>query len=216
MAWKDIRFNRTKFVLTALGVGAMIAATIGIVGLYRGIVHEALLLILEGGADLWVVQGNTYGPFSEMSRIPGTLERRVEGVPGVRNVRQFLQYSRQFEFNGRRFGMSITGLDYPIDVGAWLPLIAGRPLGTGHYEAVADVVTGLVIGDRIRLGPDDFTIVGITRGQVDVAGDGLLYVSIADALIIDRHAPSEAVLLQRTAQFRPDIIRPVGRCRQFS
>jgi putative ABC transport system permease protein len=208
LAWKDIKFNYVRFMLTAVGVGAMVAATIGIVGLYRGIVHEALLMILEGGADLWVVQGNTYGPFSEMSRVSGTLDRRVEGVPGVKKARRFIQYSRQFYFNGRRFGMSVTGLDYPHDTGNWLPLVAGRHLGTGHFEAIADVVTGLVLGDQIRLGPDDFTIVGITRGQVDVAGDGLLYVSIADALTIDRHAPSEAVLLGRIARSRPDLAPP--------
>ena len=192
LAWKDISFNRVRFLLTAAGVGAMIVATIGMVGLYRGIVYEALLMILEGGADLWVVQGNTHGPFSEMSRVSGTLDRRVEGVPGVKKVRRFIQYSRQFYFNGRRFGMSVTGLDYPHDTGTWLPLVEGRYLSTGHYEAIADVVTGLVLGDRIRLGPDDYTIVGITRGQVDVAGDGLLYVSIADALVIDRLRPKRS------------------------
>jgi putative ABC transport system permease protein len=208
LAWKDIKFNVARFALTALGVGAMVAATIGIVGLYRGIVHEALLMILEGGADLWVVQGNTYGPFSEQSRVSGTLDRRVEGVPGVTKARRFIQYNRQLSFNGRRFGISVTGLDYPEDTGNWLPLVAGRPLATGHYEAIADLVTGLVLGDRIRLGADDFTIVGITRGQVDVAGDGLLYVSIADALTSDRYAPSEAVLLARSVRSKPDFSPP--------
>jgi putative ABC transport system permease protein len=210
LAWKDIRFNRVRFALTAFGVGAVLTATIGIVGLYRGMVYEALLMILEGGADLWVVQGNTFGPFSEMSRVSGTLDRRVEGVTGIKQVRRFIQYSRQFYFNGRHFGMSITGLDYPHDAGNWLPLVAGRPLATGHYEAIADIATGLVLGDQIRLGPDDYTIVGITRGQVDVAGDGLLYVSIADALTIDSYAPSEAVLLGRIARSKPDLA-PTGR-----
>jgi putative ABC transport system permease protein len=208
LAWKDITFNRARFLLTAVGVAAMVTATIGIVGLYRGIVHEALLLILEGGADLWVVQGNTYGPFSEMSRVSGTLDRRVEGVPGVRKARRFIQYNRQLTFNGRRFGVSVTGLDYPHDNGKWLPLVAGRHLATGHYEAIADVVTGLVLGDQLQLGPDDFTVVGITRGQVDVAGDGLFYVSVADALTIDRYAPSEAVLLGRIARSNG---APIGR-----
>jgi putative ABC transport system permease protein len=174
LAWKDIKFNHARFTLTALGVAALITATIGIVGLYRGVVHEALLMIVESGADLWVVQGNTYGPFTEMSRVSGTLDRRVEGVTGIKKVRRFLQYNRQFNVNGRRFGMSVTGLDYPHDTGTWLPLIAGRYLGAAHFEAIADVSTRLVLGDRIRLGPDDYTIVGITRGQVDVAGDGLL------------------------------------------
>jgi len=208
LAWKDISFNSVRFLLTAAGVGAMIVATIGMIGLYRGVVYEALLMILEGGADLWVVQGNTHGPFTEMSRVSGTLDRRVEGVPGVKKVRRFLQYSRQFYFNGRRFGMSVTGLDYPQDTGTWLPLAEGRYLSTAHYEAIADVATGLVLGDRIRLGPDDYTIVGITRGQVDVAGDGLLYVSIADALVIDRYAPSEAVLLDRVTKSKPDAPPP--------
>ena len=210
LAWKDIKFNHARFTLTALGVAALITATIGIVGLYRGVVHEALLMIVESGADLWVVQGNTYGPFTEMSRVSGTLDRRVEGVTGIKKVRRFLQYNRHFNVNGRRFGMSVTGLDYPHDTGTWLPLIAGRYLGAAHFEAIADVSTRLVLGDRIRLGPDDYTIVGITRGQVDVAGDGLLYVSIADALAIDRHAPSEAVLLGRISKFRPDQA-PSGR-----
>ncbi len=210
LAWKDIGFNRVRFLLTAAGVGAMITATIGMIGLYRGVVYEALLMIIEGGADLWVVQGNTYGPFSEMSRVSGTLDRRVEGVPGVKKVRRFIQYSRQFYFNDRRFGMSVTGLDYPQDTGTWLPLIEGRYLSMAHFEAIADVVTGLVIGDKIRLGPDDYTIVGVTRGQVDVAGDGLLYVSISDALTIDRYAPSEAVLLDRITKSKPDAL-PSGR-----
>jgi putative ABC transport system permease protein len=204
LAWKDIRLNRTRFVLTALGVGAIICATIGLIALYRGIVHESLLMIFEGEADLWVVQGNTTGPFTEPSRVSGTLDRRIEGVPGVKRVRRFLQFSKQFSFSNHRVQLAITGLDFPKDNGVWLPLLTGRYLSKSHYEAIADISTGLAIGERIRLGPDEYTVVGITKGQVDMSGDGLLYVTVADAIAIESHTTSENVLLRRTTRGQPE------------
>jgi hypothetical protein len=44
----------------------------GMGGIYRGLIFEATLLVDEVGADLWVVQGSTRGPFAEVSRIPAT------------------------------------------------------------------------------------------------------------------------------------------------
>lgn len=64
LAFKDIRFNLPRFMLTALGVAFLMTASIGMVGLYRGIVADALLVIERIGADLWVVQGGRQGPFS--------------------------------------------------------------------------------------------------------------------------------------------------------
>jgi putative ABC transport system permease protein len=176
------------------------------IGIYRGLVHDALLMINEAGGDLWVVQANTHGPFIEMSRVSGVLDRRVEGTPGVKKAYRYVQYNRQFDFNNRRLGLTITGLDYPYDNGSWIPLTAGQYFSSGHYEAIADVSSGLVIGDRIRLGRDDFLIVGTTSGQVDYSGDPLVYVSITDALSIDRESSSEAILLLRAAQTQSALL----------
>jgi len=208
LAWKDIRFNRSRYLLTACGVGAIICATIGMIALYRGIVHEALLVIYESDADLWVVQANSHGPFAEVSRIFGTLDRRVEGVSGVRRVRRFLQFNRQFTFNNARSGFSINGLDFPKDDGMWVPLLAGRHLTKGHYETIVDISTGMVVGDVIRLGRDDFTVVGLTSGQVDASGDGILFVTVADAMDIDLYAPTEIILLSRATKTRPTAPLP--------
>ena len=62
LAIKDIRYSFGRFLLTAAGVGFLITASIGMIGLYRGIVADALLLIEHIGADLWVVQGGHSGP----------------------------------------------------------------------------------------------------------------------------------------------------------
>lgn len=196
---KDVRHNIGRFLMTAAGVAFLVTASIGMIGLYRGIVADALLVIDRIGADLWVVQGRRAGPFSESSAISSGMDRRVEGVDGVTSVRRFVQISQQFEHRGRSLRASLTGLDYPRDSGGWVPLAAGRHIASGHFEAIADISIGLKLGETVRLGRDDFTVVGLTRGMVDMGGDGLLVVTINDAMAVAQRRTSEEVLLARNA-----------------
>lgn len=194
---KDIRHNLGRFLMTAAGVAFLVTASIGMIGLYRGIVADALVIIDRIGADLWVVQGGRSGPFSESSAISSDMDRRVEGIAGVAGVRRFVQISQQFSFRGRQLRASITGIDYPKDRGEWVLLTAGRYLESGHFEAIADASIGLSLGDRVRLGQDDYTIVGLARGMVDMSGDGLLFVTVNDAMAIAQRRTSEEVMLAR-------------------
>lgn len=202
LALKDVRHNFGRFLMTVAGVAFLVTASIGMIGLYRGIVADALLVIDRIGADLWVVQGGRAGPFSESSAISSDMDRRVEGVDGAAGVRRFVQISQQFEQEGRTLRASLTGLDYPRDAGAWVPLASGRHLASGHFEAIADASVGLALGDVVRLGLDDFTIVGVTRGMVDISGDGLLFVTVNDAMAVAQRRTSEEVLLARGASGR--------------
>ncbi|NKN36072.1 ABC transporter permease [Agrobacterium sp. a22-2] len=199
LAIKDIRFNFGRFLLTAAGVGFLVTASIGMVGLYRGIVSDALLIIDNIGADLWIVQGGRAGPFAESSSISSSMDRRAEGLPGVTRIRRFIQISQQFSFQGTERRAAITGLDYPKDKGEWLSLHSGTYLNSGHFQAIADQSIGLALGDRICLGLDEYTIVGLTRGMVDSTGDGLLFVTINDATAIATKRESEEILLARQA-----------------
>jgi putative ABC transport system permease protein len=197
LAWADIRHHFLRFFMTAVGVGALLTACIGMIGLYRGIVFEAMIVIHDVGADLWVVEGQRSGPFAERSEVSGLLDRRLEGVPGVSRVRRFIQFNQRYIIDGRRLQIAITALDYPKDTGSWIPLTSGRSLHNGHYEAIADESLGFRLGDSVRLGRDDYKIVGQTRGQVDISGDGMFFVTIPDAQALDTFVPSEAVLLNR-------------------
>ena len=198
LALKDVRHNFGRFVMTAAGIAFLVTASVGMIGLYRGIVADALLVIERIGADLWVVQGGRAGPFSESSAIAADMDRRVEGVAGDATVRRFVQVSQQLDYQGRSLRASLTGLDYPKDTGAWVPLTAGRHLMNGHFEAIADASIGLGLGDVVRLGQDDFTIVGLASGMVDMGGDGLLFVTVNDAKAIAQRRTSEEVLLARS------------------
>src|SRR5580704_11825440 len=119
LALADIRHHFLRFYLASLAVGALFTACIGMIGLYRGVVFEALIVINDIGADLWVVEGQRNGPFAESSDISGLLDRRIEGVPGVSGVRRFIQFNQRYIVNGQRLQIAITGIDYPKDSGSW-------------------------------------------------------------------------------------------------
>jgi putative ABC transport system permease protein len=197
LALRDIEHHFFRFLLILAGVAILFLGVIGLVGLYRGLIYEAMIIIENVGADLWITQGGRAGPFAEDTIVPGTLERRLQGVPGVVWARRFTHFGQQFQIGDRRLRISITGLDYPADTGSWVPLVAGRGLYSGHYEAIADRSLGFPLGSRFRIARDEYTVVGITSGQVDMYGDGILFVSILDSQTIRNHYTSEATLLRR-------------------
>ena len=200
LAAKDIQHNLGRFALTVFGIGMLLMIVMGMGGIYRGLVEDATLLVERIGADLWVVQRDTRGPFAEVSRVPKTLVYRVLAVPGVESAREFVFHTIQREHNGKPLRMSVLGLSWPLDKGEWLPLVAGRPLAQNHYEMIADKTLGLRLHERIKLGKETYTIVGITSGMASTAGDGMIFVTVWDSQAIQFDMPGEAMRLERAAR----------------
>lgn len=73
-----------KFVLTGIGLGLLIGVTLTMAGVYRGMVDDARALLDNSGADLWVVQQDTQGPYAESSSLRDDVVRSVLGLPGWR------------------------------------------------------------------------------------------------------------------------------------
>ena len=200
LAVRDIRHNASRFALTTIGIGLLLMLVMGMGGIYRGLIHEATLLVGKIGADMWVVQGGTRGPFAELSRIPATIEDRVRAVPGVAMARRFVSHTIQREHQGRLLRMVVQGLAWPDDKGDWVPLTAGRPLRQAHYEMIADLSLGLPLGEKVKLGKDMYEVVGLTRGMVGTGGDGLAFFTVLDAMAIQFDVPGEATRLERAAR----------------
>ncbi len=200
LAVRDIRHSIGRFALTTIGVGMLLMVVMGMGGIYRGLVDDALVVTRGVGADLWVVQRDTRGPFAEVSRLPRSVVDRVAAVPGVMDACEFVFHTIQREHGGRPLRMGVLGLGWPIDKGQGLPLIAGRPLAQNHYEMIADESLGLTLGERIRLGKDTYTVVGITRWLVSSGGDGIACFTSRDAQSIQFDEPGESVRLERRAR----------------
>jgi putative ABC transport system permease protein len=200
LAVKDIRHNLGRFSLTTIGIGLLLMVVMGMGGIYRGLIEDATLLTDRIGADLWIVQRDTRGPFAEISRVPANLVHRVSAVPGVATAREFVYHTIQRENGGKPLRISVLGLSWPTDRGEWVPLIAGRPLAQNHFEMIADKTLGLRLGERIRLGKETYTVVGISSGMISSSGDGIGLFTVADAQAIQFDIPGEAVRLEREAR----------------
>lgn len=200
LAAKDIRHNLGRFALTTVGIGLLLMIVMGMGGIYRGLIREATLLMDNIGADLWVVQGNTRGPFAEISRVPASLEERARAVPGVASARRFVSHTVQREHRGKPLRIVVQGLAWPEDRGDWIPLVAGRPLHQAHYEMIADRSLRLELGEKIQLGKNVYEVVGLTSGMVGSGGDGLGFFTVSDAQAIQFDVPGEAMRLERQSR----------------
>ncbi len=211
LAAHDIRHNLGRFLLTAVGIGLLLLMVLGMSGIYRGMIVEAMILVDGLEADLWIVQKNTRGPFAEISRVPANLEHRLLTVPGVVSARSFVFHNVQREHGGRPLRMAVVGLAWPEDRGAWLPLLAGRPLAQGHFEFIADRSLGLALGETLQLGKDPYTVVGIADGMVSSGGDGLAFFAVRDAQAIQFDLSGETTRLERAARVSRATDQDVGR-----
>jgi len=200
LAVKDIRHNLGRFIFTSIGIGMLLMIVMGMGGIYRGIIEDATLLIDNIGADVWIVQHNTRGPFAELSRVPQNLVYRALAIPGVISCRNFVQHTIQRENKGKRLRMTVVGLDWPIDKGEWIRLISGRVIQQNHYEMIADKSLGLRLGEKIKLGKNFYTVVGITSSMISSGGDGIGFFTVQDALNIQFDKSGEAIRLEKNAR----------------
>ncbi len=196
LAIRDVRYRFGRFLLTAFGLGLLLATVMAMGGIYRGMVEDALSIVRAPDADLWVVQKDTNGPFAETSRVPDDLHRVMRAVPGVREANAIAFQTIQLDYENKSLRVQLIGYR-PGNLGAPSAVAAGRPLTTHRYEMVLDRKAGIPVGARLPLGRSTFTVVGLTEGIVSSSGDSTAYVSLQDAQELQFLKGNEAVRNER-------------------
>ncbi len=198
LAYRDIRHNTGRFVLTCVGLGMLLGVVLAMIGIYRGLVADALTLVRAPSADLWIVEADRRGPFAESSRIPGDTREAIERIHGVEAAGSVNYQSVDVPKAGGRLRFQVIGYE-PGRPGGPETLVSGRPLAKNHFEIVADRSTGLAPGDTLMLGRNRFTVSGLTAGQVTSAGDPVAYVSLLDSqkLQFDLAPPATRIEIAR-------------------
>lgn len=198
LAGRDILHSWSKFALTGLGLGLLIGVTLTMAGVYRGMVDDAQALIANSQADLWVVQKDTQGPYAEASSIKDDVVRSVRGMPGVAQAANVTYLTMQVQRpSGDEARTMVVGVE-PGQPGAPGYLVAGRQLTRDHYEAVADVKTGLKLGDAVRVRRHSYQVVGLTQRMVSSGGDPMLFVPLKDAQEAQFLKDNDTVVNDRT------------------
>jgi len=180
LALPDIRYKLGRFVLTCIGLSLLLGVVIMMAGIFRGQTADALALSQAIGADLWVVESGSKGPFAEASRIPGDTREMVRRIQGVEAAGSITLQTVQVGSAGKPLRLQVVGFELGRPGGP-KTLIAGRDIIRSNYELIADRQTGLSLGDTLKLGRRVFTVVGLTSGNVTASGDSVVYVTLRDA-----------------------------------
>ena len=199
LAGRDLLHSWGKFVFTGMGLGLLIGVTLSMAGIYRGMVDDAKVLLDNSGADLWVVQQDTLGPYAESSSLYDDTWRSILGMPGVARAASVTYLTTQIRQGERDVRAMVVGVE-PGRVGEpGQPgyLVAGRQITRGHYEAVADIASGFKLGDDVQIRRSHYTVVGLTRRMVSSSGDPMVFIPLKDAQEAQFLKDNDAIAQQR-------------------
>ena len=211
LASRDIGHHLGRFIFTGVGLGLLIGVTLTMAGVYRGMVDDGKVLLDNSGANLWVVQKDTLGPYAESSSIPDDLWRSIRTLPGVAEAANVTYLTMQVGRGEKDVRAMVVGIAAgEPGTSGWPPqLVAGRQITRGHYEAVADIATGFRLGDEVKIRRNHYTVVGLTRRMVSSSGDPMVFIPLKDAQEAQFLKDNDAILMQRRrTEANPALNRP--------
>ncbi len=212
LAGRDILHSWGKFVFTGVGLGLLIGVTLIMAGVYRGMVDDGKALLDNSGADLWVVQQNTLGPYAESSSLYDDRYRQLLSLPAVSTASNITYLTMQVAGKRGDIRAMVVGIapsDTPTALGWPIHLVAGRQITHSHYEAVADIAAGFALGDEVMIRRNLYRVVGLTRRMVSSSGDPMIFIPLKDAQQAQFLKDNDAIWQsrQRSAQ-NPAFNRP--------
>jgi putative ABC transport system permease protein len=208
LAGRDIGHHLGRFVFTGIGLGLLIGVTLTMAGVYRGMVSDGQAVIAASGADLWVVQKDTLGPWAEPSSLRDDVYRTLAVLPGVVEAANVAYLTMQVPVKGKDVRVMLAGIE-PGALGEPAQIVSGRPLLNSHYEAVADQATGLSVGDSVSIRRHDYTVVGLTRRATSSSGDPMLFIPLKDAQEVQFLKDNDSLLAERArTAANPSLNRP--------
>lgn len=195
LAFRDVRHNLFRFILTCLGLGLLMTVVLAMMGIYNGLVSDALNIVKAPQADIWVVEADTQGPFAEASKIPNDTCDAVARLHGVTQAGSITYQTIEAPFAGATLRLYVIGYERGR-LGGPQTIVQGRGLLASHFELVADIKTGLIPGDTIVLGRNRFMVVGLVRDTMNSGGDPAVFMTLADAQVLQTQLdPSAARVL---------------------
>ncbi len=209
LAGRDILHSWGKYVFTGLGLGLLIGVTLSMAGIYRGMVDDGKALLANSGADIWVAQRDTLGPYAEPSSLHDDVYRSLLGLPGVLRAANITYLTMQIQHGNQETRVMVVGIQ-PGEPGEPRYLIAGRQIERAHYEAVADVKTGFKLGDRIRIRRHDYEVIGLTRRMVSASGDPMVFIPLRDAQEAQFLKDNDAIVNERARVRTNPALNPPG------
>ena len=196
---RDLQHRAVRFAAVIAGTSVVLALLFLMTGLVEQFHLEPERTVDSFGAEGWLLREGVSGAFTAASTMPVDTVDLVdaEDVAPVVIARH-----------------SITGDDGQTDVviagyvagGLGEPDLADGELPRGPTEVVVDESSGAAVGEEIVLGPQQFTVAGLTDGTTMFAGMPMVFMDItaAQELVYRGQPLATAILLGSDDVEAPD------------
>lgn len=183
VAVKNLVTERTRLILSVLGVGFAVLLVLVMAGIFVGTTRQVTTYIDHSRNAVWVVQPGVSQMFRAVSWLPEQTVRELKALPEVGSADPILGQPSDFIHNGEQTAYFVLGYDTATGVGGPWSLAAGRDV-EGSGEVVLDRIlaakNGIRLGDTVRIVDGDFTVVGLSH-QTAALGNFYAFLSLPDA-----------------------------------
>ena len=172
LARRNLFRDRTRFLLSVIGVAVSIGLILLLAGYRSGIYRQASAYLDNTAGSVVVAERGIRDFLGTSSVLPPNALEAVVGTPGVARAIPVVAQFVIFERHDRKDGFFLIGYDPAAGGGPWR-LVQGRE-PTADDELVIDRTTArqhdIAIGDQVTLLDRDATVVGLSDETTFWAG----------------------------------------------
>ncbi|TXI42029.1 MAG: ABC transporter permease [Mycobacterium sp.] len=201
VAVKNLVVERTRLILSVLGVGFAVLLILVMAGIFVGTTQQVTTYIDHSRNAVWVVQPGVSQMFRAVSWLPSGTERQLTGLPEVATADPILGQPSDFVHNDVQTAYFVVGYDTATGVGGPWSLAEGREVrasGETVLDRVLAAKNGIHLGDAVRIVDGTFTVVGLSD-ETAALGNFYAFVGLADAARLFRAGDRTSYFLVQPA-----------------
>ncbi len=169
IARKNLFHEKGRLVISIGGVAFSTMLIMVLVGVYYGVFTESTMYLRKTKADLWIGQEGIHDTWHTYSLLPRGLDKDIRQVGGVKDVHEFIGRAvraKVTKVGEKEETIFIIGFDTKTGVGGPWEVVKGKRIpreGQIIVDRVFAIRNGIDIGDKIKAGGVELTVVGISK-----------------------------------------------------
>lgn len=183
IAVKNLIAERTRFVLSVLGVAFAVLLVLVMAGIFVGTTNQVTTYIDHSKGAVWVTQPGVTQMFKSVSWLPSDDRERLIKLPEVKSADPILGQPSDFVHSDTHTAYFLVGYDTATGVGGPWSLAQGRNISQAG-EVVVDRVlaekNNIHLGDEVQIVDERFTVVGLSN-QTAAVTNYYSFISLPDA-----------------------------------
>ncbi len=164
-------------MIAVIATGLVFGMSLLMAGTEFTLYEDGRRIVGSFGADAWVVDEGTSGPFTTAAPIPANAAQRVAVQPGARAAEPVVISRSTIE---RETPQDVNVIGYRTGSFFAVQPSEGQALRR-RGQAIADVALGVEVGETITVGGRELQVVGLAEGVTWYFGTPTVFTTLRDA-----------------------------------